>query len=281
MRHLAVALFRLFSLVLLYAIISVGPTHALAGETVRINGSGTGLEMMKPLIKAYVESNPGVLFEMEKPLGSSGAITALIAGALDIAVSSKLLKPEEAAKGAKLSPFGKTPLAIVTGSNVPVKSISTQELEAIYSGRTRKWPNSERIRVILRPLEDIDTKILRGLSPGMNKAITQAQSRRGMTTAVTDPESNQAVANTIGSIGTSGLTGIMVENTSVKIISLNGVMPTIASLADGRYPLAKEIHFVTLSHLSESAQKFLDFIYSDKGRAIVENVGVLTATGGK
>jgi phosphate transport system substrate-binding protein len=281
MRHLPVALFEFFSFVLLCAIISIGPTHALAGEPVRINGSGTGLEMMKPLIKAYAESEPGVLFEMEKPLGSSGAIKALIAGALDIAVSSKLLKPEEAAQGVKLSYFGKTPLAIVTGSSVPVKNVSTEELEAIYSGRTRRWPNNENVRVILRPLEDIDTKILRGLSPGMNEAITQAQSRRGMITAVTDPESNQAVANTIGSIGTSGLTGIIVEKTTLRVLSLNGVMPTIASLRDGHYPLAKEIHFATLNHLSESAQKFLDFVYSDKGRAIVENVGVLTTTGGK
>jgi len=279
MRHLAVALFCLLSLVLPYAIRSAEPTPALAGEAVRINGTGTGLEMMKPLIKAYSESNPGALFEMGKPLGSSGAMKALIAGALDIAVSSKPLKPDEMAKGAKLRIFGKTPLAIVVGNNVPATNISTEELEDIYSGRNRKWSNNENIRVVLRPLEDIDTKILRGLSPGMNAAISRAQSRRGMITAVTDPESNEAVANTIGSIGTSGLTGVLVEKTTLKIISLNGVMPTIASLADGRYPLAKELHFVTMSHMSESAQKFLDFVYSDKGRAIVENVGVLTLAG--
>jgi phosphate transport system substrate-binding protein len=282
MRHLAAASLWFFSLVVLCAIVPGGPAHVLAGETVRINGSGTGLEMMKPLIEAYVKSVPGVTFVMDKPLGSSGAIKALIAGALDIAVSSKLLKPEEAAQGANLRPFGKTPLAIVTGSNVPVKNISTEELEAIYSGRNRKWPDSnESIRVILRPLEDIDTKILRGLSPGMNEAITQAQSRRGMITAVTDVDSNQAVADTIGSIGTSGLAGIMVEKTSLNILSLNNVMPTLESLADGRYPLAKEIHFVTMSDLAESVQSFLDFIYSDKGRFIVENIGVLTAAGGK
>ncbi len=281
MRHLAVALFRFFSLVLLVAIISGGPTHALAGETVRINGSGTGLEMMKLLIQAYVKSDPEILFEMEKPLGSSGAVKALIAGVLDIAVSSKPLKPEEAAQGAKLSYFGKTPLAIVTGSNVPVSNISIEELESIYSGRTRKWPNNENIRVVLRPLEDIDTKILRGLSPGMDEAIVQAQSRRGMITAVTDPESNQAVANTIGGIGTSGLAGIMVEKAALKILSLNGVKPTIVSLAEGRYPLAKEIHFVTTGKSSESARKFLDFIYSEKGRAVVKNIGVLTAAGGQ
>jgi phosphate transport system substrate-binding protein len=279
MHHLAITLRRLIRLFLLCAIISGGQTYGLAGETVRINGSGTALEIMKPLIRAYTEFNPTVSFVMEKPLGSSGAIKALIAGALDIAVSSRALKPEEAAQGFKSNHFGKTPLAIVTGSNVPLKDISTEELAAIYSGRTRKWPNNENIRVILRPLEDIDTKILRGLSPAMDEAVTQAQSQRGMITAVTDTESDQMVANTIGSIGTSGLAGIMVEKTPLTILSLNGVMPAIESMAEGRYPLAKEMNFVTPNRLSDSAQKFLEFIYSANGRNIVEKVSVLTAVG--
>jgi phosphate transport system substrate-binding protein len=277
MRHLEFASFRFFTLVLLFALISGGLKLSMAGETVRINGSGTGLEMMKPLIKAYVVSDPGASFEVEKPLGSSGAIKALIAGVLDIAVISKLLNPEEAAQGVKLRPFGTTPLVIVTGSNVPVENISTEELEAIYSGRTRKWQNNENIRVVLRPLMSTDTKILRGLSPGMDEAVTQAQSCKGMITGVTDIESNQAVADTIGSIGTSGLAGILVEKSSLNILSLNGVMPTTTSLAEGRYPLAKEINFVTLNQPPESVQKLLDFIYSEKGLAIVKKIGVLTA----
>ncbi|MDY0042607.1 MAG: hypothetical protein RBS57_20040, partial [Desulforhabdus sp.] len=96
---------------------------------------------------------------------------------------------------------------------------------------------------------------------------------------VTDPESDQAVANTIGSIGTAALAGIMVEKIPVNVLALNGIMPTVESLENGRYPLAKDLHFVTMSPLSVSAQKFLDFIYSDRGRDIVKGFGVLTFTG--
>jgi phosphate transport system substrate-binding protein len=273
--------YRLFRILLLCVLALTQSIVAMAGETVRINGSGTGLAMLNPLIKTYVESHPGISFEVDRPLGSSGSLKALAAGALDIAVISKALKPEEAEQGLKFSAFGKTPLAIVAGSRVPVKAISTADLEAIYSGKIRKWQNNENIRIVLRPLEDIDTKILRGLSPGMNEAITQAQTLRGMLTAVTDPESNQMVADTLGSIGTAGLAGLMVEGGSLTILPLNGVMPTLDSLANGSYPLAKEISFVTRNASSESALKFLDFVYSVKGRAIVKKVGVLTLTGGR
>ena len=80
---------------------------------------------------------------------------------------------------------------------------------------------------------------------------------------------------TSGSIGASGLAGIMVNKMPLKILALNGVMPDIKALAEGHYPLAKEINFVTTGNLPEAARKFLDFIYSEKGRAVAEKIGVL------
>lgn len=281
MRYSPTILIKSCCFMLLYSFILAGQTNAFAGETVRINGSGTGLEMMKPLIEVYVKSHPGVTFEMQKPVGSSGGVKALIDGVLDIAVTSKPLKPDEVAKGARVSTFGKTPLVIVTNKSVSKKNILTKELEAIYSGVTRKWPNYKNIRVVLRPLEDIDTKILRGLSPGMDKAISEAQKQRGKIIAVTDPESNETVSKTDGSIGAAGLAGIMVSNIPLNILSLNGVRPTPTTLAEGRYPLSKDINFVTTGKLPAAAADFLDFIYSVKGRAVVERIGVLVTAGPK
>jgi len=281
MRHLAGILIKLFCFGLLYVLIPGGQSNAFAGEAIRINGSGTGLEIMKPLIEIYVKAHPGVTFEMQKPLGSSGAIKALLAGSLDIAVTSRPLKPDEAARGAKVSALGKTPLAIVANRSVSQRNILTSELEAIYSGAKRKWPNNENIRVVLRPSEDIDTKILRGLSPGMDKAVSEAHRQQGMIMAVTDPESNEMIMKTDGSIGAAGLAGIMAGRISLNILSLNNVMPSPAVLADGSYPLAKDIDFVTTGRLPDAAAKFLDFIYSEKGRAVVERLGVLVTAGRK
>jgi phosphate transport system substrate-binding protein len=275
------ALLSPFCFILLYFIFLSAPSSALAVETIRINGSGSGLEMMKPLMDAYHRSHPGVAFEMHKPLGSSGAIRALLAGAIDIAVTSKPLPPETAAQGVKIRYFGKTPVAIVTCKAIYQKNISTAELENIYSGKTQKWPTGEAIRPVLRPLHDVDTMILRGLSPGMDAAITKASRQRGMIIAVTDPESDEAVAKTIGSIGTSGLTGGLRNKKTLNVIALNGVMPSIKALADGSYPLSKEIHFVFTDKLTNAAAKFLDFIYSNKGYAIAEKAGVLVTARSK
>jgi phosphate transport system substrate-binding protein len=251
------------------------PTDAFAKDVVRINGSGAPLEIIKPLAEAYGKNNRNVTFEIEKPLGSSGAIKALLAGAIDIAIVSRSLKPEEIDQGGKLRDYGKTPLAIVTGGNVPLKTISTGELEKIYSGKTKKWPDGEIIRIILRPEADADTKILKGLSPGMAEAVTQAHSRRGIMIAVTDPESNEAVSKILGSIGVAGLCGVLVDKSPLNLIALNGVNPSRENLENKTYPLSKDISFVTTGELNSASAKFLEFIYSKKGRSIAEKYGVL------
>jgi len=195
--------------------------NCLAAEAIRINGSGSALDRMKPLVKAYLKANPDAGIAMEKPLGSSGALKALLAGALDIVVSSKQLKPEEIAKGAQLKGFGRTPFAVVTEKSVPKHDITTKELEGIYAGTTTKWSTGENVRLVLRPREDIDTQILRGLSPGMDSAIAASQSRPGMIIAVTDPEAYGTVAKTTGGLGVTGLTSVITEKLPLNLLSLN------------------------------------------------------------
>jgi len=255
--------------------------RCLASDTIRINGSGSALDMLKPLIKAYMKNNRGVRIEVEKSLGSSGAIKALMAGVLDVAVSSKQLKDEDIAKGAKLKAYGRTPFAIVTEKSVPKGNITTSELEDIYTGKTSRWQNGELIRLVLRPMEDTDTSILRGLSPGMNTSVTASHSRPGMITAVTDQEAYKTVLKTPGGIGATALISIISERLSLKTLSLDGVSPTTKNLASGAYPMYKEINFVITSRTTPAALKFISFAYSPKGRSIAEKAGVLVTAEAK
>jgi len=254
-----------------------GSSPGLVGEVIRVNGSGAALDVMTLMNDAYRKLHPETRIEMHKPLGSSGAIKALLAGALDLAVSSKPLTPEQVSQGARSREFGRTPLVIVTEMSVPKTDITTRELEDIYTGTVRNWPGGEQIRVILRPLTDIDTAILRELSPGMSSAVDRAQAQPGMAIAVTDPESNDLIARTPGAIGASALCSLLVTKPPLTALALNGVAPGVGALADRRYPLAKDIRFVTKGDPSQTVAGFLAFIYSAAGRSIADKAGVLVA----
>ena len=255
------------------------PALCLATETITINGSGSALDMMKPMIAAYQKSNKDVRIIMDKPLGSSGAVKALLAGALDLVLSSKPLKPEEEARGARLQLYGRTPLVMITEKNVLTANITTKELEDIYAGKNTYWPKGNVIRLILRPSEDVDSKILGALSPGMANAMKAAKSRPGMIIAVTDPEAYSTVAKTSGALGAAGMTSIITENLQVKSLTLNGVAASPQTLASGAYPLSKEISIVTTPKTTPAAHKLISFMLSAQGRAIAAKSGVLVTSG--
>ncbi|MFL5303164.1 MAG: substrate-binding domain-containing protein [Anaeromyxobacteraceae bacterium] len=253
----------------------VAPPSPRAAEVVRINGAGSCLDLMNPLLAGFAASHPDVRVDMRPPLGSSGAMMALLAGAVDLAVVSRPVNPEEEARGARPAPYGKTPLIVVAHADVRVEGVTTAELEEIYSGTRPTWPGGAPIRVILRPDADTNTKVLRRLSPGMERAEAAARRQPWALVAVTDPESDEMVARTPGAIGVAALTSLIVAKLPVRRLSLDGVVGTVASAAAGRYRLMKDVIFVTSAASSPAARAIVAFARSAEGRAIAAKSGVL------
>lgn len=260
-------------------ILAVLPAVCPAADTIRINGTGNALDMMKRMVAAYRKINGDVNIIMVNPLGSSGAIKALLAGALDVAVTGRGARPEEEAKGGRSRKYGVTPLVIATCIDVGLSDITSKQLEDIYVGKVGRWPNGERIRLVLRPLQDTDTKLLRTLSPAMDKAIDESHNRSGMIVAITDQESYTAISKTLGGVGTASLNSIVSEKPLLAVLSLNGVKPSLKTLANGSYPLGKEIHFIITATATPATLRLMDFIFSSQGRAIARQNGVLVTAG--
>jgi len=259
---------------ILFMFCAAWPGWSQVTDTIRVNGSGSAMSMLKPLAEAYQRSNRHVEIAVGKPLGSSGALKALLAGALDLAVSSKPLTAEDSAKGARLFAYGKTPLAIVVEREVPVTDLSSRQLEDILAGRMTRWASGPALRLVLRPEGDIDTRILRDFSPTMNQAVSLAQARPGMLLAVTDPEATALIARTQGGVGLAGLASVLGDGHRLKVLTFNGLSPTPALLASGTYPMAKDIHLVITDKATPAAWAFIDYIYSKPGRALAQKAGV-------
>jgi phosphate transport system substrate-binding protein len=247
---------------------------ACAGEPLRINGSGSALDFMKALLRSYAASHPQANVRIDPPLGSSGAVSALLAGALDLAVLSRLVSPDEQARGARARPYGRTPLVFVTNPAVKAKNVTTAELEAIYSGDRKAWPDGEPIRVIIRPKKETKTAVLTSLSPGMMKADALAREMPWAVVATTDPESDELVARTPGAIGATSLTSLFAGASTLNRLALDGVEGTPGSLAAGSYRLATEIVFVTTDRTPPEALALVEFAWSAEGQAVAARSGV-------
>ena len=65
----------------------------------------------------------------------------------------------------------------------------------------------------------------------------------------------------------------MVKNNQIKLLSINGVAPTLENIENGTYPIASYFYAVTRSDASENTKLLLEWILSAEGQSIIEKVG--------
>ena len=255
----ALILFRFVFLFVMLIVVgpSAAPVHA---ETIKIGGTGGALGTMRVLADSYTKSRPSNVNIIFMPgLGSGGGRKALLAGVIDIALTSKAGNDGEKVEGAKAVLYGKSPFVFATSKKNSASGLTSQELLEIWNGKTLHWSDGTRLRLILRPDTDSDTEVLKRISPAMAQAVKNALSREGMKIALSDDETADALETTQGALGTSLLALIISENRSLKALVLDGVAPSPKTIADGSYPYFKSLYALTGTRPSGPTEDFMMF----------------------
>jgi phosphate transport system substrate-binding protein len=246
---------------------------AVAAQDFRIGGTGGALATMQQLADAYVQQHPGVRITVLPSLGSGGGIKAVLAGAIAIAVSARPLTDAEIAAGAHALEYGRTPFIFATATANPVDGLTLRELIDIYAGRTESWPDGTRIRLVLRPVGDSDSDMIKSISPAMREAKLLAEKRKGLAFAVTDQDAADNLEKIPGALGPSTLAQILSERRALKALRLDGVEPSAQSIADGRYAYYKSMFIVTTTTTPPVARQFVEFVQSAPAREILQRTG--------
>jgi len=242
-------------------------------ETLRITGTGGAIGGMRLLADAFRKTEPGVKVVFPRNIGSSGGIRAAMAGKLDIGLSARPLSPGERDSGGRQTAYARTAFVFAVNPDVQRSDIALAEVIAIYAGRKTVWDDGTDLRLVLRPASDTDTTVLRGISPVMADAVDSSQKREGLIVATTDQDSADAIERTGGSFGTTTLALLVSERRKIRVLSLSGVMPTKKTVRDGTYPYTKTFYMVTRQDPSPTAERFMRFVRSPEGMAILSRVG--------
>lgn len=247
------------------ALFAAGITGAQA-ETLKVGGTGAALGTLRLLGAEFMRRNPGIQVEVLSYIGSTGAIKGVDAGNLDLGLSGRALKPAEEKLDLLFSRYAQTPLIIATHPAYPLKSISREQLAAIYGGKTTQRDDGGPIRLVLRPIYETDNEVLRSISPALKLALDSALARPGMRYAATDQEAADAFEQVPGAIGTSTLALALSEKRQIGILALDGVTPSVETLKNGRYPYYKSLFLVTRRNASPAVQSLVAFIRSPAGQ---------------
>lgn len=269
----AVAAVRQFTFTLVCSSALAWASVASAADDIRLGGTGGALGTMRLLADAYEKFDRGAKLSVLPSLGSGGGIKALLAGAIEIAVSSRALQDAERSQGAMALEYARTPFVFATAAATKVTGINITDLAGIYSGKIRNWPDGTRIWLVMRPERDSDSALIRNISAEVRAALAKARERPGLFFAVTDQECAMVLEKHPGSFGPSTLGQILAEKRKLKALRINDVEPSARALAAGRYPYYKSLFIVTTSKTPQAARRFIAFVQSKAGQDILGQTG--------
>ena len=254
------------------AVLLVSGSRSAAAEAIRISGTGGAMETMRILGEAFRKNNPGIRVEILPGMGSSGSVKAVLAGRLDIGLSGRSLNGEERDQGAVETRYAKTPFVFAVNRTLKITGMTLESVAGIYAGK-RDWEGGKRIRVVLRPPEDSDIAVLKSMSPAMSAAVDIAFRRKGMIVATTDHDAADAIETVPGAFGGTTLSLVLSEKRALRVLALDGVVPSVRTMADRSYPYSKTFFMVTRKNPSAAVRRFVDFVRSPAGSAILSKNG--------
>ncbi len=254
----------------------LSPNPGLA-TTLKIGGTGAALGTARILADAFTQKNPDISIEVPGSLGSRGGIKAVIAGALDVGLSSRPLKSKERQAGARQIHYARTPFVLVTSARDSNSrpTLSSPQLVEIFSGASTYWGDGAPIRIILRGERDTSTRLLISAFEGMHAALAKARAIPGIPVTPTEQDNMDLAESLAGSLTTASLTALLAENRALTPVAIDGVAPTLDNLANGSYRFSKSFYIVTGPEISGPARAFIQFVLSADGAAILRATGNL------
>jgi phosphate transport system substrate-binding protein len=213
------------------------------------------------------------------------AFINLINGEVDIIFCAEpsINQIEQAAeKGLEfnLTPIGIDAFVFFVNKNNPIENISSEQIQAIYSGEITNWFSingiNEPIIAYQRPKNSGSQTILEQVimsNRNLMEPITE-NVVGGMGGIV---EQVSSYRNYLNAIGYSFLffTTEMVRNEEIKLLSINGVTPSKQTIQLNEYEFTGYFYAITTGNESENTRRFIEWILSEEGQYLVEKTGYI------
>lgn len=264
----------LFLLVAIGAAVAVG-----AAEKITVKGSDTMVILSQRWAERYMAKNKAVTIQVTGG-GSGTGISALINGTTDICNASRPMKPSEIKKlkerfgtmGVEI-PCGKDGLSLYVNEKNKVKGLSLQQIKDIYTEKITNWKEvgGDDAKIVLYSRENNSGTYVY-FKDNVLKGADYAPSCQNLpgTAAVVN-----AVAKDKYGIGYGGAA----YGKGIRELEVNGFAPTKENVASGKYPIARYLYMYTRNKPTGAMKKFIDWILSPEGQAVVSEVGYFPIRG--
>jgi phosphate transport system substrate-binding protein len=262
------------------AVAAFGAVAGVNAGSITVKGSDTLVILAQKWAEVYMGKNPSTKIQVTGG-GSGTGFAALQNQQTDLCNASRKIKAKEIENCLKA--FGKRPteykvaldgLSVYVGADNPIKELSIDQLEAIFTGKIRNWKDvggsDAPITVYSREnssgtYEFFKENVLKG-----KDFAASAQTMPGTAALL------QAVAKDKNGIGYGGAAyGTGAKHLLVKKDdSSQGVEPTEGNVVSGTYPIWRFLYvYVNPAVDKGEIAAYLKWIRGDEGQKLVKEVG--------
>jgi len=243
------------------------PTEDTLTGKITFAGSTTMQPLVAKLSDDFRIIHPYVTLDIAAG-GSAVGIKAVHDGTTDIGMASRALTTEEA-QGINQYRVAIDVLAIIVHPDNPVTKLTLGQLEEIFMGKITNWKSLGGPDLQIVPVQRETSSGSRG---AFDELVLQKQtaSAPDLVTTVTAGDEAANVANKPGAIGYVGFGNL---DKTIKVIAINGILPTQKTALDNSYPLIRPLMFMTGPLSQPLAQIFIDFALSSQGQKFVQDLG--------
>ena len=208
----------------------------------------------------------------------------LIDGKVDVIFAAEISKEDEEyarQKGVelKIKPATSSAFVFIVNTENPVENLKFEQIQKIYTGEITNWAEvggeSGDIIAYQRPTGSGSQTAMLSLvmkdKQIMTPPLTQIeQEMGGLIDAIAEYDNSKYA------LGYSYFyyVNTMYKKDTIKMVSVDGVMPTIETIKNGTYPIYTNAFIVTRANEeNENVDKWVEAVLSERGSKIIEDAG--------
>jgi phosphate transport system substrate-binding protein len=263
----------------------MGLLPLLLAATLKINGSTT-VNLVAAEAAEILRAEKKMSITVDTQGGSSGGISGIGAGSIDVGMISKPVSQEDRKKYPKAvfteTQIGEDAVAIIVSADVyagGVKALTKAQLKDIYESKITSWkavggPDRRIVFFNKEPGRGTWEVFVHWLYGHPKLAPEVKHPEVGG-----NEETRTKVAGTKGAL--SQLSSSWAENQpAVKALGIKApdgtvIRPTNENIATGKYPMSRPLFLITNGPPKGDARTFVDFVLSPRGQELVRKHGYL------
>ncbi|MBR4945615.1 MAG: substrate-binding domain-containing protein [Kiritimatiellae bacterium] len=256
------------------------PQYHLRGDLPDIGGAYALYPLYAGAVRSLCEPNAEIYLSTS---GSDTTFKYLLNGQFDLIFSPAPSKQQEEDARARNLTYHITPIAreafvFFVHRDNPVDNLTQADIRAIYSGQVTRWETlNPAWEGDIKPFQRNEgsgsqTRLQRLMGDTPIMPPLREDRLGGMGGIINDVADYRNHHEAIG-FSFRYFTEEMFRNGDIKLLSIDGIAPTLENIQNGSYPFLSDFGIITVRPRSENTQKLVDFFFSPAGQELIKQTG--------